>query len=114
MFGNGYKDTVQKDGLWRIISNGRPYDGPGFALDMALYRAAELTVASGHKYFQVIDGNMTVGVGLYVRGRESIKMIVRPSDDASPPPDCRLSRPENCFTKNAEDILKQIGPTLKK
>jgi hypothetical protein len=46
MFGNGFKDTVQKDGTWRIIANSRPYDGRGFAMDMALHRAAELAAAA--------------------------------------------------------------------
>jgi hypothetical protein len=114
MFDNGYKHSVQKDGTWRIIANARPLDGRGFAQEMALYRAAELTRESGHTHFQILDATGSVGTGLYVRGRETTRLIVRPSNDASPPLDCRSRSSHICVTVEAEPLIARIGPTLHK
>jgi hypothetical protein len=114
MFGNGYKDKLQEDGTWRIVANSRPYDGPGFASDMALYRAAQLTTASHHSHFQILDATGTLGTGMYVRGRETIKVIVRPADSAAPPTDCRAKQPRTCLTMEAAETIARIGPTLRR
>jgi hypothetical protein len=114
MFGNGFKDTVQKDGTWRIIANSRPYDGRGFAMDMALHRAAELAAAAGRTHFQIIDNNGTLGTGLYVRGRETVKLIVRPADSLDAPLECRAKNTQNCGTFEVAEVVARIGPTLRR
>jgi hypothetical protein len=114
LFGNGYKDKLQKDGTWRIVANSRPFDGPGFAKDMALYRAAELTTAAGHSHFQILEASGTIGTGMYVRGRETIKLIVRPTDSAAPPTECRAKQPRACVTLEAAETIARIGPTLRR
>ena len=113
LFDNGYKDSIQKDGTWRIVANSRPMDGPGFAWDMALYRAAELARQSGHPYFQIFDSHGAIGTGLYVRGREMVRIVVRGSDSAAAPADCRVKDKQSCITHETAEILARIGPTLR-
>lgn len=114
MFAIGYKDKVQSDGTWRILANSRPNDGPNFAIDMALYRAAELTIAAGKPYFQILNQSGTVEEGLFGRGKETMKLIVRASDSSLTPSDCRSKQSSDCFTLQASQIIDRIGPTLVK
>jgi hypothetical protein len=81
---------------------------------MALYRAAELATAAGRTHFQVIDGSGTLGTGLYVRGRETIKLIVRPANSLDSPIECRAKSAQSCATFEAAEVLARIGPTLRK
>jgi hypothetical protein len=132
-FDNGYKEKVQPDGTWRIVTGSRPtIDGVGFAQEIALYRAAELTVASGHSFFQVLDA---VGTKTFFGGRrtlfssknqilspakdetpvrETMKLIIRMSDQSGPFTDCRSKEVSNCITVDAAPLIERIGPTLSK
>lgn len=112
MFGNGYKDSVQKDGTWRIVANARPVDGPEFGVDMAFHRAAEMTAAAGHSHFQILDMQTTTMRVYGGDAKYTVKLIVRPSDSAETPFDCRARDKTLCVTLAAELVLARIGPTL--
>jgi len=112
MFGNGYKDSVQKDGTWRIVANARPVDGPEFGRDMAFYRAAEMTTAAGQSHFQILDMQASTMKVYGGDAKYTVKLIVRPSDSAEAPSDCRAKDRTVCVTLVAELIRARIGPTL--
>lgn len=62
----GYRDQQLETNRYRVSFSGNSATSPEAVQDYALYRAAELTLASGHDYFRVVDRNMesrSSGVG---------------------------------------------------
>ena len=112
MFGNGYKESLQKDGTWKVSAITRGHDGRGFSQEMALLRAAELVLASGKTHIQVLDFTGQVGTGTMVYGKEIVRIVVRASDEAGPPTDCKPRNKDFCVTLNAADIVSKIRPTV--
>jgi hypothetical protein len=72
--GFGYSDQQLESNRYRVSFAGNSATSPDAVRDYALYRAAELTIASGHDYFKVVDrqgesrstgvGGPQVGVGV--------------------------------------------------
>src|SRR3954451_16133987 len=62
LMGEGFKHTIEKDGTWRIVTEYRTRD-PLVALDVGLYRAAELAREQGKRYVQVLNGYAMGGYG---------------------------------------------------
>jgi hypothetical protein len=62
----GYRDQQLENNRYRVSFAGNSATSPDAVQDYALYRAAELTLASGHDYFRVVDRNTesrSTGVG---------------------------------------------------
>lgn len=54
--GTGYSERQLEDNRWRIIFRLRN-DNLALAQDLALLRAAELTLEKNHKWFEIVDRN---------------------------------------------------------
>jgi hypothetical protein len=65
-------------------------------------------------HFQILNVTGSIGTGMYVRGRETTKLIVRPTNSAAPPTDCRAKHAGTCATVEAASIIDRIGPTLRR
>lgn len=99
----GYKEKLQSDGSYRIVTNYRTRD-PMVALDVALYRAAELAREAGMPYVQVLSG-----YGRSDYGASSAYVFARPTDSAAAPSSCRDKR---CYTADVAKVLDQLsGPS---
>jgi hypothetical protein len=100
-FGTCYKHNVEKDGTLRIVTeyHARSAD---LALNVALYRAAELARDAGKPFVQILGGyaysRTGVAVGL---------VFARPSDSSSAPEQCR--RAKQCYTADAARVLQALG-----
>jgi hypothetical protein len=103
VMGEGFKHTIEKDGTWRIVTEYRTRD-PLVALDVGLYRAAELAREQGKRYVQVLNGYAMGGYGssngfVYAIG----------SDSPAPPASCKAKR---CYTADVAKVLDALsGPT---
>ncbi|WP_082006302.1 hypothetical protein [Sphingomonas sp. ERG5] len=98
----GYKEDPQKDGSWRVVASTQR----GEAIDMAMYRAAELAREQGFAYVELLGGSMSRSPGF-----NSATLYARPSHTPSPPAACRTKRPSTCYTAVAADILRRLGGT---
>jgi hypothetical protein len=56
-FTGGYTETQLDKNVFRISFRGNGFTNMDKAVDLALLRSAELTLAHGYKYFSIIDGN---------------------------------------------------------
>jgi hypothetical protein len=101
-FGEGYIENVEKDGSWRIVTEYRSGD-PYLAVDVALYRAAELARELGQSYVQVLGGH---GMSRY--GAATGYVYMRPSERPEAPANCR---DKQCYTADVAKVLDALsGP----
>ena len=100
-FGTGYKHNVEKDGSLRIVTEYHSRD-PYLALNVALYRAAELARDAGKPFVQVLGGNASSRHGVAVSF-----VFARPSDSPSAPAACR--RAKQCYTADVASVLQAVG-----
>ena len=100
-FGTGYKHDVEKDGSLRIVTeyHARSADT---ALDVALYRAAELARETGKPFVQVLGGSAYSRTGVAVA-----LVYARPSDTPAAPDKCR--RAKQCYTADVASVLRTLG-----
>lgn len=111
----GYKDRVEKDGSWRIVANSARMHGTGFALNMAIYRAAELARDAGYPYVEILGGDASMENGLNSnRGNERVKLFARPSNSADRPRICKSKNPAGCYTAKVDLILSRLALVLEK
>jgi hypothetical protein len=101
-FGEGYKHSVEKDGTWRIVTEYHSRD-PMLALDVALYRAAELAKEAGKPYVEVLNG-----YGMSSYNVASGFVYARPSDSAAAPAAC-YKRVKRCYTAEVAKVLYLLG-----
>lgn len=102
IMGEGYKHTVGRDGTWRIVTEYHTRD-PLVAMDVALYRAAELAREQGKPYVQVLEGYGTSGYGV-----ASGFVYAVGSDSPAAPTTCRVKR---CYTADVAKVLEALsGP----
>jgi len=105
VFGTGYKDDVEKDGSLRIVTEYRSRD-PYPALNVALYRAAELAREAGKPYVQILGGD-----GVSRQGIASGFVYARPSDSSVAPTSCR-PHVKRCYTAEVAQVLNALsGPS---
>ena len=103
-FGTGYKDDVEKDGSLRIVTEYHSRD-PYPALNVALYRAAELAREVGKPYVQVLGAD-----GMSSQGVASGFVYARPSDSPAAPTSCR-PHVKRCYTADVGQVLSALsGP----
>jgi hypothetical protein len=100
--GEGFKHSVEKDGTWRIVAEYHTRD-PLIALDVALYRAAELAREQGKRYVQVLNGYGTSGYGV-----ANAFVYAVGSDSPAAPTSCKAKR---CYTADVAKVLESLsGP----
>ena len=97
----GYEDRVEKDGSWRIGATTR---GGGDAIDMALYRAAELARDAGYRYIFLLGGRWSKTPGLDVA-----VLFARPSHEAVAPIGCKSKKVTTCYTADAGEVMRILG-----
>lgn len=115
MFG-GYKDRLVEPGIYRIDAHANGVAGPGFAQNMAAYRAAEILRQGGFEYMQVIDQkgqSLHIGTGgSSTSAGGSMTLWVRGSHNPAAPTDCRAKKPTLCFTLPTARTMDRIRPYL--
>lgn len=111
----GYHDHTREDGTWAIETRSSSMQRSGYAGDMALYRAAEVATQQGHRFFQLLRSEGTIGTGMMNRGAETVSLIVRFADTDAPPADClqRGRHPGTCYTAEASKILSRLEPRIR-
>ena len=98
----GYKDDLQKDGSYRIVASVRS----GQAIDMAVYRAAELAGQLGYSHVEMLGGSES-----RMPGYTSATLYARPSRSAAAPATCRSKRARTCYTADVRQVLRTLsGP----
>ena len=102
LMGEGFKHTVGKDGTWRIVTEYHTRD-PLIALDVALYRAAELAREQGKRYVQVLNGYAMGG-----HGSSNGFVYAIGTDSPAAPTSCKAKR---CYTADVAVVLDALsGP----
>lgn len=98
ILGEGYKQTLEKDGVWRVVTTYRARF-PQIALNVALYRAAEIAREGGQTHLQILAGH-----AIWSWGVAQGFVYARPSDSPAPPikQDCRRKA---CYTVAVAAIL---------
>ena len=96
----GYKQTMQKDGSWRIVAS-TAFSDP---VDMAMYRAAELAREQGFAFVELLGG-----VASGSPGYRSATLFARPSNAATPPATCPSRRVGTCYTASVAELLRRFG-----
>lgn len=98
--GYGYRDKVEHDGTLRVDAFARG----DHALDIAMYRAAELARASGAEYVQLLGAS-----GGSFRIDYSATVYLKPAADPAPPTLCRSKRRGSCYTAEVAELLRVLG-----
>lgn len=101
LISEGYKERVEKDGSWRIVAE---YSGADAidALDVALYRAADLARAEGKKYVQVLGGSASSRMHT-----ATAIIFAKASDSPEAPSECHRSK--RCYTADVATVLDILG-----
>lgn len=96
----GYKDSVEKDGSWRVSVTTRR----GEAIDLAMYRAAEMARDQGYPYVELLGGweRRTPGLG-------TADLYARPSRSPADPATCQSKRRRSCYTADVGELLRILG-----
>ena len=101
LLGTGYKHKVEKDGSLRIVTEYHATSAD-LALDVALYRAAELAREAGMPFVQVLGGYA------YARNGVAVGLVyARPSDGPAAPAACRRSK--QCYTADVARVLQALS-----
>lgn len=116
LFG-GYKDKQVEPGVWRIDARSNGIAEPGFAQNMAVYRAAEVIRAAGFTHIQVIKQKGEVTSMGFSRASmshagESMSLWVRGANTDALPSDCRAKDPAQCFTIPVARAMERTRPLL--
>jgi hypothetical protein len=94
------------DGYWKIDARTQGGDNR-LAIDVALYRAAELARAAGQQYIEMHDGysrRNTLG--------ETAILFARAADAPVHPDNCRSGRARRCYTADVLAVIRQLsGPS---
>lgn len=113
------------DDSFRISVRGNGYTDNATAADYVLLKAAETTVAYGGRYFAVVNvsdasssqtvynpGGVIYGYGYATYLPATVDNIYKPGGDVI----IRLfaSRPPNIRTIDAEEVIRNIGPRIKR
>jgi hypothetical protein len=96
----GYKDDLQTDGSYRIVASVRSRQ----AIDMAVYRAAELASQLGYSHVEMLGASESA-----MPGYTSATLCVRPTRSAAAPLTCRSKRPHTCYTADVRQVLRTLS-----
>lgn len=101
--GQGYKDQTMSDGFWRIegATRGRQM----LAIDVAIYRAAEMAQSSGSKYVEIHDATE----GENRNGDQRAILFARPVQSPTNPATCRSGMSNRCYTADVSVIMKRLS-----
>lgn len=100
LMGEGYKHNVEKDGSLRVVTEYHTRD-PMVAMNVALYRAAELAREAGKPYVEVLNGYAMASYGV-----ANGFVYLRPSDTAAAPAACKAKR---CYTADVAKVMQALG-----
>lgn len=103
--GHGFKDKIAKDGFWEI-TGGVSGHSQATAADFAIYRAAEMARADGHRYVEIHDA---VGRQNRSSGAESVTLFARPVDAPVHPSACRSGKPKRCYTADVALVFARLS-----
>jgi hypothetical protein len=104
-WGDGYKDEVARDGFWKIQARTNGF-GRAQAIDVGIYRAAELAKAAGHRYVEIHDA---VERHDRLSGRADVTLFARPIDAPVHPSTCRSGKPKRCYTADVELVFVRLS-----
>lgn len=96
----GYRERPEADGTWRVEATVRF----GWAIDMAMYRAAELARDQGYAYVQFLGGQVND-----ILGNHAATVWTRFSHEASPATGCRSKERGTCYTADVAEVLRVLG-----
>lgn len=96
----GFRDDVEKDGLWRVDASVRS----GEALDMAMYRTAERAREQGYAFVEFQGGMNRRSPGI-----DSATVYARPSHSPAAPASCRSKKRNVCYTADVAEVLRILG-----
>lgn len=115
----GYQEQEIEPGVWRVIARSGGQAGPGYARNMADYRAAEMLKARGFTWVQILkelpqwDVSEDLGGGRRRVIREEMELTVRGAYDPSPPTDCRQTGVNRCFTFTPDMMMNRAREGLR-
>jgi hypothetical protein len=98
-----YEEEVTGDGYWKIEARSRRGED-SLAIDVALYRAAELARAAGHRFVEMHDAHSRRD-----RVSESAVLYARGVDVPAHPAACRSGRARRCYTADVAAVLRQLS-----
>ena len=133
--GFGYRDQQLESNRYRVAFAGNSATPLESVQDYALYRAAELTVASGHDYFKVVDrstdtrssgaGGPRIGVGVGSGGGSGLGVGISSilggggfADDYTVTMDVLMfdgAKPAaDAAAYDAREVLRRLEPTIQR
>jgi hypothetical protein len=102
--GEGYHDELERDGFWEIEA-GIVGNRGVLAIDVAIYRAAELAKSGGHRYVEIHDASERRDRF----GKASARLYARPVAAPVHPATCRSGRPRRCYTADTELVFARLS-----
>ncbi|MDQ4087567.1 MAG: hypothetical protein M3177_06110, partial [Pseudomonadota bacterium] len=117
----GYDDRQIGEGKWQVSFLANGFTRRGFALNAALYRAAELARDHGYPFFQIVQSSVLVGE--FVEGEGYVQALGVPQGtgaviyltvqgvhSADAPIACENNYRRGCRTLAAAEVLRQLAP----
>ena len=102
--GEGYHDELERDGFWEIEAGIIGNRGV-LAIDVAIYRAAEMAKTGGHRYVEIHDASERRDSF----GRTTARLFARPVAVPVHPAACRSGKPSRCYTADTEQIFARLS-----
>ena len=115
----GYHEVELEPGVWQVTARSGGEAGPGYAADMAEYRAAEMLKSRGFTWVQILKElphtllSEDLGGGRRRVLSEDMELTVRGAHDPSKPTDCRQTGGLRCWTFTPDMIMTRAGKRLR-
>ena len=116
----GYIGGRTEPGVYQVAGNTTPRSRPGFAAEMALYRAAELAREDGFRFIQFVlisGGPMAWGSaagGMMMTGTSGERYVVRVRgiQAMTAPIQCEMDDSSKCRNLDIDELMAELGPRL--
>lgn len=104
IMGDGYRDKETRDGFLKIDA-GISHRSRALAIDIAIYRAAELARQAGYSYVEIHDASERTTRF----GSESVTLYAKPVASPVHPSACRSGRANRCYTADVEVVFARLS-----
>lgn len=112
----GYRDKEISADEWTISADANGVTRQGFAQDMAMYRAAELSKSKGFAYFQILKqtgSTRMIGIGTPTDySGQNLEIKIKGINNPDSPISCEAKVASLCMIVSVDKIMSTLSAAL--